>query len=458
MKVIVCGAGRVGMMIARQLASENNSVTVIDQSAELIRRISETQDVRAIHGFASHPEILEQAGAADADMLIAVTQIDEINMVACEVAGALFDVPTKIARVRSQAYLDPVWGTLFSRDNLAIDVAISPEKEVAEAIRHQIEAPGAADVIPLADGKVQAVAVRCQEDCPLLDTPLRQLTEIFPQLDIIIVGIIRDEKMIVPDDNEMLKVGDEVYFVVESGKVRRAMAAFGHEENPASRTIIVGGGNVGQFLAKSLQESHPDMSLKVIEQNFDTAQMVKESLSQATVIHGDALDPEILEEANVATCDMLVAVTNEDEVNILATLLAKRHGAREALALVNTPTYNSLVSNLGVDAVVDPNAITVSTILRHVRQGRIKAVHSLREGFGEIIEAEALETSGLVGPPLREAKLPKGVIVGAIVRGEEVIMPRGGTVIHSKDLVILYAASNAVKKVEKMFAVRLEYF
>lgn len=458
MKVIVCGAGRVGTAIARQLSSENNSVTVIDQSADLIRRITEAEDVRGIVGHAAYPDVLESAGAADADMIIAVTQIDEINMVACQVAHAQFEVPTKIARVRSQSYLDPLYGKLFTRENFAIDVAISPEREVADAVLHQLEAAGAADVIPLADGQVQAVSVRCLPDCPVLGTPLRELTELFPDLDIIIVGIIRNDRMTVPKDDEMLEVGDEVYFVTETEKRARAMAAFGHEEKPAARTIIVGGGNVGLFLARHLAERHPEMSVKIIELSAERAAMVTETVPGAQVIAGNALEPDILAEANAEHADMLVAVTDQDEVNILAGLLAKRQGCTAALSLVNTATYSTLVSNLGIDAVVNPNAITVSTILRHVRRGRIRAVHSLRESFGEIIEAEALETSGLVGQPLRDVKLPKGVIIGAVLRDGKVIMPRGATEIEAKDLVIVYAEKSVVKKVERMFSVRLEYF
>ncbi|MEE8516317.1 MAG: Trk system potassium transporter TrkA, partial [Alphaproteobacteria bacterium] len=265
MKVIVCGAGQVGSSIVRHLAGENNDVTVIDQSPELIRKLSDSLDVKAMEGFASHPDDLEAAGAADADMIIAVTYADEVNMVACQVAHSLFKVPTKIARVRHQSYLLPIWADLFSRDHMPIDVIISPEIEVGRAIGRRLQVPGAFDMIPLADGKVKTVGVRCTEDCPLVNTPLRQLTELFPALNIIVVCVIRDDQAFVPSGNDHLLPGDEVYFVADSNHVTRTMMAFGHDETEARRIIILGGGNIGRFLAHEIEESHPGVSAKIIE-------------------------------------------------------------------------------------------------------------------------------------------------------------------------------------------------
>ncbi len=458
MKVIVCGAGQVGSSIVRHLAGENNDVTVIDQSPELIRKLSDSLDVKAMEGFASHPDDLEAAGAADADMIIAVTYADEVNMVACQVAHSLFKVPTKIARVRHQSYLQPIWADLFSRDHMPIDVIISPEIEVGRAIGRRLQVPGAFDMIPLADGKVKTVGVRCTEDCPLVNTPLRQLTELFPALNIIVVCVIRDDQAFVPSGNDHLLPGDEVYFVADSNHVARTMMAFGHEETEARRIIILGGGNIGCFLAHEIEESHPGVSVKIIELDREKAKLATNGLNSTVVLHGDALDPEILDEANVSQAEAVIAVTNDDEVNILASLLAKRYGCQRAVTLINTTTYTPLMTTLGIDAVVSPRAITVSTILQHIRRGRIRAVHSLREGVGEIIEAEALETSSLVGTPLREIKMPPGVILGAIVRDDEVIIPSGDTVVQTNDRVIVMAAADAVRQVEKMFAVRLEFF
>lgn len=458
MKVIVCGAGQVGFNIARQLALEGNDVTVIDQSPELVRRISDTMDAQGMIGHASHPDVLEQAGAADADMIIAVTYADEVNMVACQVAHSLFDVPTKIARIRHQSYLDPVWANLFTRDHLPIDVIISPEIEVARAVVRRLRVPGAFEMISLVEDKVKLVGVRCTATCPVLRTPLRQLSQLFPDLNMVVVGILRDGKTIVPTGDDMMLAGDEVYFVVETRQLPRAMAAFGHEETAARRVLIFGGGNIGLFLAQELEREHHGVNCKIIELNAKRAESIAPLLKGTSVIQGDVLDPDILEEANVRAVETVVAVTNDDENNILASLLAKRYGCPRVITLINKSAYESLVSSLGVDVVVSPRNITVSTVLQHVRRGRIHAVHSLRDNFGEVIEAEAMETSSLVGAPLKDVKLPNGVLVGAVVRGDQVISPRANTVVENKDRVVMFATAEAVRKVEKMFSVQLEFF
>lgn len=458
MKVIVCGAGQVGSNIARHLALENNDVTVVDQSPDLIRRISDTLDVKGIVGHASLPDVLERAGLADADLLIAVTYSDEVNMVACQVAHSLFDAPTKIARVRQQGYLEPMWANLFSRDHMPIDFIISPEMEVARAVSRRLRVPGAFEMIPLVDDKVKLLGVRCEDDCPLVHTPLRQLTQLFPDLNIVIVGITRDNKAIIPTSDDQMLPGDEVYFVVDSDQISRAMAAFGHEETEARRLLIFGGGNIGLFLAQEIEREHEWVKTKLIESDKTRAEYIAGLLTKTMVLRGDVLDPDILDEANVSDTETVVAVTNDDETNILSSLLAKRYGSQRAITLINTNTYEPLISSLGIDVVVSPRNITVSTILQHVRRGRIHSVHTLREGFGELIEAEALETSDLVGKPLREVNLPAGVILGAIVRDGEMICPTGSTIVQSKDRVVLFAAADAIRKVEQMFSVQLEYF
>jgi trk system potassium uptake protein TrkA len=458
MKVIICGAGQVGSNIARTLAQEDHDVTVIDQSDALVRRIGETLNVQAMTGFASRPDVLQAAGASDADMLIAVTHTDEVNMVACQVAHALFNVPTKIARVRDQAYLDPVWSDLFSRDHLGIDVIISPEIEVARAISRRLVVPGSTDTIPLASGQVQAIGVRLFEDCPVLRTPLRQLTGIFPDLEVNIVAVIRGEHTLVPGGDDQLLPGDEIYFVAKADHVARAMAAFGHEEKLARRLTVAGGGHIGLFFAQLVERDHPGVTTKLIEFDAERAVYIADRLKKTVVIKGDVLDPEILDEANVATTETFVAVTNNDEVNILGSLQAKRLGATRVITLINNLNYIDLVNALGIDTLVNPRAITVSTILQHVRRGRIRAVHALREGIGEIIEAELLDTSDLGGIPIREAELPDGVIFGAILRGEQIIIPDGDTILRAKDRVVLFALAEAVREVEDLFAVRLEYF
>ncbi|MBM3582951.1 MAG: Trk system potassium transporter TrkA [Alphaproteobacteria bacterium] len=458
MKVIICGAGQVGFNIARSLSAEGNDVTVLDINPDLVAKVTTALDVKGLVGFASYPSVLEQAGAADSDMIIAVTFADEVNMVACEVAHALFNVPTKIARVRSQNYLEPQWRDLFRRDSMAIDVIISPEIEVARAIMRRLDVPGALDVIEAAEGRVRVTAVRLEKDCPIADTPLERLAEMFPDLGVFVVGIIRGDRLVVPHGGDSLRVGDEVYFVAPTERVSQAMAAFGHREREARRILIVGGGNVGLFLARQFEEEHPNVNVKIIEINRDRAAQIADQLSRTVVLHGDALDRDILEEANVANTETVVAVSNDDEVNILASLLAKRFGAVRAVTLINSSTYGALIGSLGVDVTVNPRETTVSRILEHVRRGRISAVHSLREGIAEIIEAEALDTSPIVGRPMREAKLPQGVRIGAIVRDGKVVVPRGDTVIKAKDRVIIFAETEMVKKFEKLFSVRFEFF
>ncbi|MEC7463247.1 MAG: Trk system potassium transporter TrkA, partial [Pseudomonadota bacterium] len=354
MKVIVCGAGQVGYHIARQLSLENHDVTVVDSSEENIRSVNETLDVQALQGFASYPDVLERANAADADLLIAVTQSDEVNMVACQVAHSLFNVPTKLARVRNQSYLRPIWADLFSRDNMPIDVIISPELEVARAISRDLVIPGAFDTVPMVDGKVRVIGVRCNDDCPVINTPLRQLTGVFPDLHIVIVGIIRDGKTIVPGADEEMFAGDDVYFVADNEHVGRAMNIFGHEESQARRIIIAGGGNVGVFLGQLVRDEHPGVYARVIDANREVAERAARRLPETTVIAGNALDPAILEEAGVDVTEAIVAVTNDDETNILGSLLAKRHGAERAIALVNNTNYSPLITTLGVDVVISP--------------------------------------------------------------------------------------------------------
>ncbi|MBM3526355.1 MAG: Trk system potassium transporter TrkA, partial [Alphaproteobacteria bacterium] len=389
MKVIVCGAGQVGFNIARYLAAEEIDVTVIDTSDELVRRVSDVLDVRAMQGNAPYPDVLERAGAADCDILIAVTHADEVNMVACQAAHSLFNVPVKIARIRAQNYLKPEWANLFNRNNLPIDLVISPEIEVARAILRRLQVPGAFDSVSLSDGLVRIIGVRCNQDCPVVNTPLRQLTEIFPFLNIIVIGIIRDGKGFVPTADDPMLVGDEVYFSADASHVPRAMAVFGHEEPLARRLIVAGGGHIGLFFAQEIERSHPGMQVKIIESNKARAEQIVPLLPNTAVLHGSLLDPEILDEAGVGRTEAIIAVTNDDETNILGSLLAKRHGCRQAFTLINNMNYAPLVSTLGIDAVVSPRAITVSSILQYVRRGRIRAAYSLREDLGEVMEIEA---------------------------------------------------------------------
>lgn len=458
MKVIVCGAGLVGTTIARQLAAEGNEVTMIDSSPERAQKAAESYDLRGIVGHASHPDVLEQAGAADTDMLIAVTFADEVNMVACEVAHALFNVPTKIARIRAQSYLKPEWSDLFNEKHISIDYIISPEIEVARAIHRRILTPGAFDMIPFAGDRLRLIGVRLSEECPVLNTPLRQLTELFPDLGVNVCGIIRNGHMIVPGADEHLEVNDEIYFIALAEHVQRGMRLFGHEEREARRIIISGGGNIGLFLAREIEATQPSVILKIIEASKERAEYIAGQIRNGVVLNGDALDMEILSEAKVGASEAIIALTNDDEVNILTSLLAKRAGCERALTLVNNPAYENLIGSLGVDVVVNPRSTTVSSILQHVRRGRIRGVYSLRDGAAEVMEAEAVETSALVGQPLRDLDLPSGMMIGAIIRDDEVMIARGDSEIEAGDRIILFVRKDTVKKVEKLFAVRLEFF
>jgi trk system potassium uptake protein TrkA len=378
--------------------------------------------------------------------------------VTCQVAHSLFNVPTKIARIRHQSYRDPIWADLFSRDHMPIDVIISPEIEVARAISRRLQMAGAFETIALADDKVRMMGVRCLDDCPLINTPLRQLSSLFPDLNIVIVAVVRDGQGFVPRADDFMLPGDDVYFVIDTEHVDRGMTAFGHEEPAARRIIIAGGGNIGAFLGGIIESDHGGVTARIIERSRDRAHAVADELERTVVINGDVIDPEILDEAGVAESEAFIAVTNDDETNILASLLAKRYGARRVITLVNNTTYSPLISSLGVDVVVSPRAITASTILQHVRRGKIRGVHALADGFGEIIDAEIPETSSLVGKTIKEADLPDGVLIGAIVRNGEVIIPRSNTVMQVYDRVVLFAETAAVRAIEGLFAVRLEFF
>jgi trk system potassium uptake protein TrkA len=458
MKVLICGAGLVGASIARQLATEGNSVTVVDLSADLIREITDELDVRGLVGHGAYPDTLDKAGAAESDMLIAVTHSDEVNMVACQVAHSLFNVPLKIARVRAQSYLKSMWQDLFSKDHLPIDVTISPELEVAQSVLRRLDAPGSFEVMDFASGRVQVVGVRIEEDCPVVDTPLRQLTELFPDLHAVVAAIVRGGELFVPSSSEEMAVGDDVYFISARERVRRTLDIFGHPEREARRVIIIGAGHIGLSVAREIEERHASVKVRVIEANKAQAELAADQLSRTVVLFGDGLDQQVLAEAGAADAEAIIAVTNNDEVNILASVLAKQAGAKRALALINNTAYGPLTRSLDIDAYINPRATTVSTIMQHVRRGRIKALQAIYEGEAEVIEAEALATSPLVGRPLRDAQIPDGIIIGAVVRKDTVIFPRGETEIETGDRVVTLARRDVVRKVEQLFRVSLDYF
>jgi trk system potassium uptake protein TrkA len=458
MKVVICGAGQVGYGIAERLAAEQNDVSVIDSSPKLIKAIGEQLDVRGFVGHGAHPDVLAQAGAGEADMIIAVTLYDEVNMVACQVAHSLFNVPTKVARIRSQSYLQGRWQSLFSRDQMPIDVVISPEIEVGEMVLRRLALPGAVETVRFADDQVVVVGIMCEEDCPVVDTPLRQLTELFPDLGAVVVGIYRNNSLFVPKSSDSLLVGDLAYVVARRDQVRRTLGIFGHEEPEANRVVIAGGGNIGLYVARALETRQRNTKIKMIEASRDRAVAIADELKRSVILNGSALDQTILTEADVGEADTMVALTNEDEVNILASVMAKKLGCRRNLSLLNNPSYPAFASALGIDAFINPRAVTISKILQHVRRGRIRGVHSLQNGVAEVVEAEALDTSPLVGRPLREIDLPSGIRIGAVFRGGKVITPNGDVQIEAKDRIVIFAMANRVRQVEQMFRVSIEFF
>ena len=458
MKVIICGAGQVGYGIAERLANEGNDVTVIDSSPSLVQAIRDQLDVRGFVGHGSQPDVLQTAGAEEADMIIGVTLYDEVNMVACQVAHSLFNVPTKVARIRAQNYLQSHYRDLFSREHMPIDVIISPEIEVGEMVLRRISLPGATDAVRFADGEVAMIAIECLDDCPVIDTPLGQLSELFPDLSAVVTGIWRSGNLFVPHSSDAMMAGDLAYVIVRSEKVRRTLSIFGHEETAASRLVIVGGGNIGLYVAQAIEKRQSSARVKIIEVSKERAIQVADQLDRTVVLHGSALDQQILLESDIQHADLMVALTNDDQVNILSSVMAKRLGCASNLSLLNNTSYYEFTKTLGIDAHLNPRSVTISKILQHVRRGRIRGVHSVQNGAAEVIEAEALETSTLVGTPLRELDLPDGIRVGAIYRDENVIVPDGNTIIKARDRIVVFATAERVKQVEQMFRVSLEFF
>lgn len=458
MRVVICGGGQVGYNIAAYLAKEENDVTVIDLNAELIAEINDDLDVNGIKGHASNPDTLNAAGARDADMIIAVTQSDEVNMVACQIGHSLFGIPKKVARIRNQAYLQPAWANLFSRSHMPIDVIISPEVVIASEIYQRLAVPGTTSVLTLAEGAAHLVGVICDENCPVIHTPLRQLVELFPNLSFKVVAILRKNAPTIPGPNEQIEPGDEVFFVVDTSHVKRVMAAFGHEEQEAHRIVIAGGGNIGFGLAKLLTEKGRGIHIKIIENNPERARFLSESLEDVIVIQGNSLDGDILKDAHIENAETYVAVTNDDESNILGSLLAKQFGCKRAVTLVNNTVYSSLIGPLGVDAIVSPKSTIVGTIMQHVRRGRIKNLHTLRGGFAEVIEAEISESASIINMRVRDLDLPPDVILAAILRERNLMMADEDIVISAGDHVIMLAAQERTREVEKMFSVQVELF
>ncbi len=458
MKVIICGAGQVGWQIARQLSSENNDVTVVDNNPDLVRRATDTLDVQGLTGFASYPDVLDRAGARDADMVIAATFSDEVNMVTCQVAHSVFSVPRKIARLRAQSYLDAIYSDLYRREHLPIDVVISPEKEVAEAVLNRVASPATFDTESFLGGEAQLLGIALDQDCPVLDTPLRQLSELFSTLRAIVVAIRRDGVLFAPEPGDQLFVSDQIYVFTHIDDRARTLEIFGKTKKVPERVLIIGGGNVGLSVARRLEKSATRMRTRVIEANRQRAELAADALERTIVLHGDGLDMDLLREAGVERADVILALTDDDKTNMLASVRGKSAGATMAICLVNDPTLVPLMEPLGIDAFVNPRATTVSSILRHIRHGRVRGVYSIGDAEAEIIEAQVLSTSSMAGRAIRDIDFPEGVLIGAVQRGKKVMRPTGELRIEEGDAVVIFALAADVPAVEALLQVSIDFF
>lgn len=458
MKIIICGAGQVGWQIARHLAGEKNDVTVVDNNPELVARATETLDVQGITGFASYPDVLDQAGARDADMIIAATFSDEVNMVTCQVAHSVFAIPRKIARLRSQSYLTAIYSDLYRRDHMPIDVVISPEKEVAEAALQRLAAPAAFDTENFLSGQAQLLGIQLDEDCPVLNTPLRQLTDLFSTLRAIVVGVRREGVLFAPEPGDQLYAQDQVYLFTHREDVSRAMEIFGKVQKKQERVVIIGGGNVGLTVAKALEARTERVRAKVIEMSRPRAENAANALEKTIVLHGDGLSSELLTEANIQKADAVLAVTDDDKTNLLAAVRAKSEGCPMAIALVNDPTLTPLMGPLNIDAFINPRSTTVSSILRHIRHGRVRQIYSIGDAEAEVIEAQVLSTSPISGQMIRDIDFPEGVLVGGLQKGRKVVRPRGDTRVEEGDVIALFALAADIPEVERLLQVSIDFF
>ena len=456
MKIIILGAGQVGSSLAENLTSEANDITIIDKDEKTLLALQDRLDLRTIAGHASHPDILRAAGADDADMLIAVTDSDETNMIACQVAYTIFHTPTKIARVRALGYLSHP--QLFQQEALPVDVLISPEQLITEYIESLINHPGALQVLDFADKKVQLVGVRAYYGGPLVGHELSTIKQHMPNVEIRIAAIYRRDRAIIPQGSTVVEADDEVFFVATPKSIRAMISELRRLDKPYKRIMIVGGGNIGKRLAQTLEN---DYQVKLIDHNLARANELAKELDRTIVINGDASDGNLLTEENIDNTDIFCSVTNDEEANILSAMLAKRLGARKVMALINRTAYVDLIQGGEIDIAISPQQSTISSLLAHVRRGDVVRVHSLRRGAAEAIEAIAhgdKTTSKVVGRTIDELKLPYGTTIGAVVRGDDVIIAHHDTTIEPEDHVILFLIDRKyISDVEKLFQVGITF-
>jgi trk system potassium uptake protein TrkA len=457
MKIIILGAGQVGGTLAEHLANEQNDITVVDTDGDKLRALQDRLDIGTVAGEASHPNTLFKAGAEDADMLIAVTNSDEINMMACQVAHTLFKTPTKISRVRSPNYLAHQ-EQLFNRDHIPVDVIIGPEQLVTKNIQQLIANPGALQVLDFAEGRVQLVAVRAYHDGPIVGQELQEIRQHMPKVDTRVAAIFRQDRPIIPEGSTVVEVDDEVFFIAARENIRAVMSELRKIDKPYKRVMIAGGGNIGATLAFNIENNY---QVKLIETSYDRCRVLSERLKHTIVLNGSASEPQLLTSENIEATDVFCALTNNDESNIMMSMLAKRMGAKKVVTLIANAAYADLVGD-EIDIAISPQQITIGSLLTHVRRGDISNVHSLRRGAAEAIEVTAhgdAYSSKVVGRRLDEINLPDGVTIGAIVRGEEVIIAHSHIVVESDDHVILFLVDRQeINAVEKLFAVGFGFF
>ncbi len=458
MNIIICGAGRVGFTIAKLLSEQGHSITVIDQSSEDIQKINESLDVKAIVGKGTYPSILEKANASETDMIIAVTRNDEINMLICQIAYSIFNVQKKIARIRSQDYLNPKFTRVYNKENLPIDVIISPEIEIAKSIQRKLEAPGALDSVPFAENKIRLLEILIKDNCKLINFKLNELTKKYPQLDANIIALIRGDKIFIPKKTDQIKCNDKIYVIINSSQMAETLQAFGHDEKISKKILIIGGGNIGFNLAKNLEESLDSVRIKIVEKNKERAEFLANQLNNTIVINGDGLDEEALIEANLGEAETVLALTNDDEDNLMVSVLVEKFAKdqkdiddKRTMALINKPNYSLLQSSLKIDDLIDPRMNTVSSILKHVHKGSIENAYTISNGEYEIIEAEIIETSELINKELKNSNLPEEIRIGAILRDKKVIIPRSDFIFKKDDRVVFLAKKDSISIVENIF-------
>ncbi len=454
MKIIIVGAGEVGFHIASHLASEDKDVVVIDAKAEATRRVSDSIDVQVLVGSGSSPVTLEEAGIHGAEILLAVTNSDETNLVACLMADLISPSTLKLARIRGAGF--DAFTDRFRDHSPHIDTVINPEVEVVKTIERMMKVPGAVDVNEFADGRVKFVGIPLDANSVLAGARLIDLPQILEGRRLLIAAVVREEKLIIPRGNDRLLAGDLVYFISEEQVLHQTLEIFAKRAQPIRRTMIIGGGRIGMRLARRMEEN--GIYTKIVERDPERCRVLAERLNKVIVLHGDGSDQALLTEENVQDIDLVITLTGDEETNILSSLLARRLGARKTITLINKFSYLPLMSAIGLDHVVSPRLSAINSILQHIRRGKVLSAVSIKGEQAEVMEAVALETSEIVGQPLRRIDFPRGSLVTGIIRGDEVIIPTGESVIAPDDRIIIFARREAISKIEKILSVKLEYF